>query len=49
MGTETSLEAVGQRARAATRDTIERIFAAAKASDRILTDDELAALAGGKS
>ena len=35
---------------AASRDTIERIFAAAKASDRILTDDELAALAsGGKS
>ena len=33
----------------ATRDTIERIFAAAKASDRILTDEELAALAGGKS
>ncbi|HYY55012.1 MAG TPA: LeuA family protein [Candidatus Dormibacteraeota bacterium] len=32
----------------ATRDTIERIFAAAKASDRILTDDELAAIAGGK-
>jgi hypothetical protein len=33
----------------ATRDTIERIFAAAKASDRILTDAELAAIAGGKS
>ena len=33
----------------ATRDTIERIFSAAKSSDRILTDDELAALAGGRS
>ncbi len=32
---------------APTRETIERIFAAAKASDRLLTDDQLEALARG--
>ncbi|TMD60998.1 MAG: 2-isopropylmalate synthase [Chloroflexi bacterium] len=34
---------------APTRETIDRIFTVAKTSDRILTDDELATLAGGKS